>query len=110
MLAVVLILSACTALPTGPVAPICSFPEGTHFAYIGVSSAKALGLPGGDPTGGHYWVTSERVPFGSHPVSIPLGASVPPISRQACGVFENGGVVFIPGVPDNWHPPFDAAP
>jgi hypothetical protein len=105
MVAVAVLLTACSGLPTTPRAPAgCGFPEGTHFAFIGTATAAALGLPNGDTQVGRWWVSSERLPWVGHGFA---GYPIPPPSPKACGVFDDGSMAFQ-SLPLDWHPPFDA--
>jgi len=105
MLAVAVALSGCYGLPTTPKPPVdCGFPEGTHFAFIGMASEADLGFPNGDRHVGQWWVSSERLPYSA---PLPAGRPIPPPSPKACGVFDDGSMA-IGNVPLDWHPPFDA--
>jgi len=105
LLAVAVLLSGCYGLPTTPKPPAgCGFPDGTHFAFIGMASETELGFPNGDWHIGRWWVSSEWLPWVGH--GIP-GYVIPPPSPKACGVFPDS-MAFL-SLPRDWHPPFDAS-
>lgn len=100
LLAVAVLLSGCYGLPTTPAAPAeCHFPQGTHWAFVGMASAAALGLSGGSGDLGRFWVSSERVSQAWRP--LPPNVPIPPPSRHACGILPNGDTEIY-SVPPNW--------
>jgi hypothetical protein len=107
MLAVAMLLTACSGLPTTPLPPAgtCEFPSGTHFAFFGTTNAAGLGLSTDTAHVGRWWVTSERLLWR---FPYPAGLPLPPPARQACGLLDDGSVV-IQRVPENWHAPLDAS-
>jgi hypothetical protein len=108
LLAVAVLLAGCSGLPTEPRPPngACPFPPDTHFAFIGIASGAALGIPGATGAIGRWWIGSERISQRWRP--LPRNVPVPPPMRTACGLFDDGSSE-IGTVPDNWHPPFDAS-
>jgi hypothetical protein len=105
LLVVAALLPSCSGLPTTLRAPPdCGFPDGTHFAFFGTTNAAGLGLSVGNEQVGRWWVSSERIPWRlPTPASLPLPAP----ARRACGLFDDGSIVFQ-ALPIDWHPPFDA--